>query len=105
MTKLDILGTTWELVETDELPSETMLGFMDAIGGKLLIREDVFPDWKLYLLIHELLHAFIFLGHLQFLKYEDSLSDNEGSIDALASLIADFIVKNKGTIDHYTQEV
>jgi len=107
MTKqLDILGTNWLLHEgTEPLPADTMLGFMDAMHHRILLQDDVFQSWKLYLLLHEVIHALVFLGHLQFLKSEDGFHDDESRVDAIASLMAHFIHNNKSIIDDYTKEV
>lgn len=106
---LDIIGTKWALISTphDEMPTDTMLGHMDAIEHSIRIREDVFDSWTLYLLLHEVLHALTFMGHLQFLRSDDSsvcLHDDEAKVDALASLLAHFIVSNKQVIDRLTSE-
>jgi hypothetical protein len=51
------------------------------------------------LLIHELLHALTYLGHIQFLRDETGVQDDEGKVDALASLMAHFIKNNRGVLD------
>jgi len=106
-TELDIIGTKWVLQAADEMPQDWMLGFMDAHQHTIHLKRDVFDSWALYLLLHEVLHAFTFLGHLQFLRDESATGtqlDDEAKVDALASLMAHFITHNKAVIDKLTQE-
>ena len=106
-TELDIIGTKWRLHATDEMPQDWMLGYMDAHRHTISLKRDVFDSWALYLLLHEVLHALTFMGHLQFLRDEGATGtqmDDEAKVDALASLMAHFITNNKGVIDKLTPE-
>jgi len=101
-TTLDIIGTKWVLNTKDDLPAEWMLCHMDALNHTISLKNDVFDSWALYVLLHEVLHAFSFLGHVQFLRAEGELGtqvDDEAKVDALASLLAHFITNNKAVID------
>ena len=95
---LDILGTRWT-ADVGKLPNDVLgqmrFGFMDAIAQEITINEEVHPSWRVYLLLHEVLHALSFMGHLQFLKREDLPQiDDEAKVDAVASLLAEVLTRN-----------
>lgn len=94
----DILGTRWS-VAVAELPGvevgQMRLGFMDATMQEITINQDLNPSWHPYILLHEILHALSFLGHLQFLRKADNpYQDDEAKVDAIASLLADVLTRN-----------
>ena len=96
--EFDILGTKW-IVKVGELRGRLgapkRFGFMNAEDRTLTINEDTHPSWRLYLLLHETLHALIFLGHLQFLLDDEQPQfADESKIDAIASLLADVLNRN-----------
>ena len=96
---LDILGTHWS-VDVGDLPSNVLgqkrFGFMDATAQEIKINHDVHASWRVYLLLHEMLHALIFMGHLQFLKRDDiPMLDDEAKLDAIASLFSEVLTRNK----------
>lgn len=97
-TELDILGTKWALLVGELRPDSTgrkLFGFMDAEVREITINQETDPSWRLYLLLHEVLHALSFMGHLQFLKREDFRHiDDEAKVDAVASLISDVLIRN-----------
>lgn len=94
----DILGTEWQVISG--IPSENMLGYMNAIKQQIQIRPGVPASWQLYLLLHETLHSLTFLGHLQFLRCEPPsdgytiTQDDEAKIDAVASLLSTILRRN-----------
>ena len=105
-TTLDIIGTTWVLETGEDMPQPWMLGHMDGLNHTIRLKNDVFDSWALYLLLHEVLHALSFLGHIQFIRDESGAGtqvDDEAKVDALASLLAHFIVHNKDVIDKLTR--
>lgn len=89
---MKILGCEWKL-RTGPL-NVAVHGFMDAIRGELTINENTDATWHTYLLLHEVLHALIFMGHLQFLKLDGDVADDEAKLDAIASLLSEFLVSN-----------
>lgn len=96
---LDVLGTKWVVnigeLERDDA-GQLRFGFMDAATHTLTVSHDADPTWRPYLLLHELLHALSFLGHLHFLKRTDEHSnlDDEGKVDQLSSILAEVLVRN-----------
>ena len=96
--KLDILGTQWDaqLGQVSSADSGQMrFGFMDAEDHSITIHHDTDPTWRLYLLLHEVIHALTFLGHMQFLRHDDHPGhDDESKVDAIASLLAEFLLRN-----------
>ena len=94
---LDILGCHWafKIGHLDRgNVSQMHFGFMDAPNQQLTINRDVDATWRPYLAIHEILHALSFMGHLQFLRLEGQLVDDEAKVDAMASLLAEVLVRN-----------
>ena len=94
----DILGTKW-IVKVGELNGRLgapmRFGFMNAEDRTLTINQDTDPSWRLYLLLHETLHALVFLGHLQFLRDDEHPHfDDESKIDAISSLLAEVLNRN-----------
>jgi len=72
-----------------------LFGFMDAEEGTLSIHKDTDDTWRLYLLIHEILHALSYMGHMQFLKRSDLPHyDDEAKVDATASLLTEVLMRN-----------
>lgn len=94
----DILGTKWRVKVAELFCEQTgnmQFGFMNAENRTLTINQDTDPSWRLYLLLHEVLHALVFLGHLQFLRHENFPAvDDESKIDAIASLLAEVMNRN-----------
>jgi len=95
---LDILGNK-VTVDVGHLSHDAIgqmrFGFMDATAQEITINETVDPTWRVYLLLHEVIHALSFMGHLQFLKREDiPYMDDESKVDAIASLIAEVLTRN-----------
>lgn len=96
--ELDVLGTMWT-VKVGELYCQMgggkQFGFMNAEERTITINQETHPSWRLYLLLHEVLHALTFLGHLQFLRLEGNPhQDDESKVDAIASLLAAVLIRN-----------
>jgi hypothetical protein len=96
--RISILGNEFDL-EIDELtPLETgdmRFASMDTRQQEIVINKDVDATWRVYLLVHEVLHTLTFLGHLQFLRLPDHPGiDDEAKVDAISSLLADVLVRN-----------
>ncbi len=108
MQSLDFLGQTYELrIVAQPMPPPYMavqyegtpelLGVCDNLNPTITLRAGMDRTRRLYTLIHEAMHAFIFLGHFHWLKHEDG-RDDEGKIDALSSVLADFLLTNESVI-------
>ena len=96
--KIDLLGTMWDIrigqVSAAE-GGQMRFGFMDAEDHSITIHHDSDPTWRFYLVLHEVLHALSFLGHLQFLRRDDHPGfDDESKVDAIASLLAEVLLRN-----------
>ena len=96
--EFDILGTKWNLnigeLARNELGAK-QFGLMDAEAREITINHKTDPSWRFYLLLHEVLHALSYLGHLQFLKHEDFPEhDDEAKVDAIASLLSEVLTRN-----------
>lgn len=99
---LDILGVKYPLLLEDEIfqtnghPAYALCANQPP---RIQISTMAAPSQRLYLLLHESLHALSYMGHLQFIrKQDDPFQDDESSVDALASLIAELLTRNKGVI-------
>ena len=95
---LNILGCDFTFELTDIAPNhygQMRFGFMDAPNRSISMHCDTHPTWQPYLLLHEIIHALSFMGHLQFLRKDDNpLEDDESKVDAVASLLAHVLVSN-----------
>ena len=94
---LDILGCRWTAdvgVLAHNQFGQVLFGFMDAAQQELTINQEINPSWRPYILLHEILHALTFMGHLQFLRIKGELRDDEAKVDALASLLAEVLTRN-----------
>jgi len=90
--RLKILGCDWKL-RTGALDAPVH-GLMDAMRGELTINENTDATWHTYLMLHEVLHALVFMGHLQFLKLDGEMADDEAKLDAISSLLSEVLVSN-----------
>lgn len=95
---IDILGNKWavkvgEIEHNDS--GQMVFGFMNAEEQTLTVNEHTDTTWRLYLLLHEIIHALSYMGHLQFVKRSDFTHiDDEAKVDAIASLLADVLIRN-----------
>jgi hypothetical protein len=93
--KLDILGNEFELHvgELETHPTgDVQFGLMDARVQRITLNREIDATWRTYVLLHEILHALTFMGHLQFLRLPDHPGvDDEAKVDAIASLLSEVL--------------
>jgi len=87
---LDIEDTVWQA------SGHPAYALCENQPPRLQISTQAVASQRLYLLIHEALHALSYMGHLQFLRELDNqFKDDESNVDALASLFAELLTRNR----------
>ena len=96
VTTLDILGVayTLRLVELPTLDTgQVVHAYCDNYRCEIVLKRDMPQTQALYILLHEVLHALTFMGHLHGLRPEGP-DDCEAEVDATASLLAGLLKGN-----------
>lgn len=94
--QLDILGAQYVVEFDPDLAADSgNLGLTKIAEGRIILDPTMLPDLLPHVLLHEILHVLIYMGHLQFLQHEGTRVDDEGKLDATASLIVEVLRRNQ----------
>jgi hypothetical protein len=92
--RFELGGRTWTVELTANCPGEDdkTYGLCEPVECRIYIKAGMSQDATQHTFYHELCHALCFtLGW-------DKLNDDEGKIDALGSLLYQFLKKKKGRV-------
>ena len=88
-----LAGRTWTVEFVDCIDrKKKILGQTDSDTCVIQIRKDLHGEVKEHTFYHELCHAFCFTLGL------DALNDDEGKIDALASVLYQYLKTKRGSL-------
>lgn len=97
--RLDIIGVEYPVALCDNIfqhSGHLAYALCNNQPPSIQISTKAVSSQRLYLLLHEVLHALSYMGHLQFLRDDgDPFRDDEASVDALSSLMSEVITRNK----------
>ena len=92
---INVLGNRYAVrPDSTLLVEENKLGATDMAAGEIRWYPNVLPEMVPHVIFHELVHALLFLGHLQFLVHPVTKQHDEAGIDAIVSLLLDVLRTN-----------